>query len=41
MNQLLQMLMQGGYNPNVGANGAYGLPVNSGGGTFYGNMPQY
>jgi hypothetical protein len=42
MNQLLNMYaMQGGYNPAVGANGAYGLPVNSGGGTFYGNMPQY
>lgn len=41
-NQMAQMYgMGGGYNPNVGAPGAYGAPVQSGGGTFYGNTPQY
>jgi hypothetical protein len=39
-NQLAQMY-GGGYNPNVGAPTQYGTPVQSGGGTFYGNMPQY
>ncbi|MFZ3043567.1 MAG: hypothetical protein WA058_00445, partial [Minisyncoccia bacterium] len=41
-NQMAQMYaMGGGYNPNVGAASQYGVPVQSGGGTFYGNMPQY
>jgi len=39
-NQLAQMY-GGGYNPSYNPSTPYGPAVQSGGGTFYGNMPQY